>query len=148
MYVTSQLYFVSSQADSSLYIRNSSASQIILMIYVDDIVITGSSATEVDEVISQLNLQFSLKDLGSAQLFLGMEITQLNKGVLLNQKKYINDVLHRLSMDNASSVPTPMVVAPKLTATDGHSFTDVHLYRQAVVHFNISVLHDLILYTM
>lgn len=102
------------------------------MIYVDDTIVTRSCATEIGEVISHLNHQFSLKDLGLTQFFLGMKITQLHKGVLLSQKKYISDLLHRLSMDNASSVLTPMVVTPKLTATDGHSFTDVHLYRQAV----------------
>lgn len=115
------------------------------MIYVGDIIITRSSTTEIGEVVSQLNHQFSLKDLGSTQFFLGMEIIQLQQGVLLSQKNYIGELLHRMSMDNATSIPTPMIITPKLNATNGHSFTDVHYIYKLYMHFYISALLDLIL---
>ncbi|XP_039053201.1 uncharacterized mitochondrial protein AtMg00810-like [Hibiscus syriacus] len=75
---------------------------LLLMVYVDDIIITGSVASEVNEVVKQINDVFRLKDLRQVELFLGMEISQDSTG---------------LSTSNLTL--TPMVITPKLKANDG-----------------------------
>lgn len=67
------LQFVNSQSDPSLFIRHHGNETTLLLVYVDDILFAGSNPTAVHSLISTLNSQFSLKDLGSLRFFLGIE---------------------------------------------------------------------------
>ncbi|KAG8477814.1 hypothetical protein CXB51_027749 [Gossypium anomalum] len=105
-FFVSKRRFHASQADPSLFIRVSSDSLLLLMAYVDDIVITGSSSIEV-----QASLQ----------------------GLFLNQRKYVQEILHKTGMVDAAATPTPIVSMPKLVASDdSQPFADGHLYRSTV----------------
>jgi len=82
---------------------------IFVLIYVDDIIITGSSEHEVNTLISKLSTCFALKDLGSIHYFLGIEVYRLKNGdLLLSQTKYITDLLRHTNMLSANSLPTLM----------------------------------------
>ncbi|GJX65989.1 retrovirus-related pol polyprotein from transposon TNT 1-94 [Tanacetum coccineum] len=59
------------------------------MVYVDDIIVTGNNKGTIDNIISQLGSAFALKDLGSLNYFLGIEIVSHVSGILLSPKKYI-----------------------------------------------------------
>lgn len=87
--------------------------------YVDDIIVTGPSPTDIQDFISQLGARFSLKDLGDLTYFLGVEVQCHPKGLFLSQRKYIGDILSRAGMAGAKPVPTPMVTHPPLTKYDG-----------------------------
>ncbi|KAE8710030.1 hypothetical protein F3Y22_tig00110328pilonHSYRG01140 [Hibiscus syriacus] len=109
-FLVKSLGFTVSKADSSLFIINSACSQVLLMVYVDDIVITGSQEIEVDVIVQTINKEFSLKDLGHLELFLGMQVEH-----------------------------TTEVLTPKLKANDGQLFGDIHLYRSIVGDWAASV---------
>ncbi|KAK2978061.1 hypothetical protein RJ640_015699 [Escallonia rubra] len=79
------LDFVPSQTDLSLFVWNSSDIISYILVYVDDIIVTGNSTSHILSLIQSLGTEFSLKDLGSLQYFLGIE------------------VMHRLSGDNLVS---------------------------------------------
>ncbi|GMI69275.1 hypothetical protein HRI_000596800 [Hibiscus trionum] len=128
----SQLKFTSSLADSSLYFRESKGSIVYIMVYVDDIVVTGNSSEEIDSVVQQINSAFSLKDLGKLTFFLGMNVVPVEQGIVLNQKKHILELLEKTKMLEAVSTPTPMVTSPPLSLNDGDPFEDCTLYRQVV----------------
>ena len=75
---------------------------IFILIYVDDILVTGSSLVVVQEFIKQLGLSFALKDLGSLHYFLGIEVSWLkDNSIHLSQAKYIKDLLRRTNMNNS-----------------------------------------------
>lgn len=106
---------------------------ILLIVYVDDIVITGSLDIEVDSIVRQLHSRFALKDMGQLNFFLGIEVKRVPNGMLLNQKKYVLEILTKTGMIGAASVPTPMVGTPKLTISDGSPvFFEAPLYRSVV----------------
>ncbi|KAE8673637.1 Calcium-dependent protein kinase 34 [Hibiscus syriacus] len=107
--------FHGTQADASLFIRCLGKSFTYALVYVDDIIVTGQDETEVESVISQLSQEFSLKDLGDLNYFLGLEVQRTNHSLILRQKKFILELLERTGMRNARPVPTSMVVSPKLT---------------------------------
>ncbi|KAA3473050.1 Reverse transcriptase, RNA-dependent DNA polymerase [Gossypium australe] len=108
-------------------------SYLLLMAYVDYIVITGNSNEDIDNVMLQLQNKFALKDMGRLNFFLGIVVQHTPQGLLLSQKKYIMEILHKTGMIGASSTPTPMVSIPKLVASDGSPpFVDSHLYRSVV----------------
>lgn len=127
------LGFRASNTDPSLFIRTTSNQLLLLMVYVDDIVVTGSSNIDIDEVIRQLYEKFALKDMGRLNFFLGIEVQHVSKEILLSQKKYISVILQKIGMTEAASTHTPMVSTPKLVASDSSPpFADGHLYRSVV----------------
>lgn len=63
---------------------------VVLLLYVDDIILTGSNATKVQKVIDNLAGVFNLKDMGQLTYFLGLQIHyKANRDIFLNQSKYI-----------------------------------------------------------
>jgi len=60
---------VCSQADTSMFVHSQGISTLILLLYVDDIILTGSSSFILHNFISLLSQQFAMKDLGGLQFF-------------------------------------------------------------------------------
>ncbi|RVW57309.1 Retrovirus-related Pol polyprotein from transposon RE1 [Vitis vinifera] len=102
-----QLGFQCSRADASLFYFHSVSDIIILLIYVDDILITGSNPPHVHHIISQLSSHFTLQDLGDISYFLGIEVTWLPHVLHLNQQCYIHQLLERVDLLRAKSASTP-----------------------------------------
>ncbi|KAH9782897.1 retrovirus-related pol polyprotein from transposon RE1 [Citrus sinensis] len=124
--------FTNSKLDTSLFILQQGRDIIFVLIYVDDILITGSKESLVQEVIERLNCQFALKVLGPLSYFLGLEAHRTENGLHLSQHKYICDLLKRTDMDGCKETSTPMSVVPKLSAEGGKQFSDPTLYRSIV----------------
>ena len=83
-----QFGFVASKCDPSLLIYKTTSHTVYLLVYVDDIIITGSSDQLIQHLTSQLNSKFSLKQLGLLDYFLGIEVKALpDKSLLLTQSK-------------------------------------------------------------
>ena len=68
------LRFNTNYADSSLFVKKSGSSVVILLLYVDDIIVTGNAPTMIDDVISALTKEFDIKDLGPLHFFLGIQV--------------------------------------------------------------------------
>jgi len=105
-----------------------------MLVYVDDIIVTGSSTSDITQLIQTLSKEFKLKDMGKLQFFLGMELTPIGitGSYVLSQHRYISDILRQTNMHEAKSVSTPMPSTMKLTATDGTPMEDKSLYRSVV----------------
>ncbi|KAE8696580.1 putative disease resistance protein [Hibiscus syriacus] len=121
-----------SKSNSSLFVRKSENSVVYMLVYVDYIILTGSDASEVQCVIEKLNTRFALKDLGSLNFFLGIEVCHDADGVVLTQQKYIHELLHKHGFNEAKSLPTPMVSNCKLSADAGEPVEDMAQYRSIV----------------
>ena len=87
--------------------------------YVDDILVTGSSSSLVQRIIEDIARKFSIKDMGALGYFLGIEAIRTPKGLYLMQRKYITDLLGKVNMLHAKPVPTPLPSLPKLTLLSG-----------------------------
>ncbi|RVW55201.1 Retrovirus-related Pol polyprotein from transposon RE2 [Vitis vinifera] len=85
--------FRSTTDHSVFYHHNSSGQCIYLVVYVDDIIITGSDQNGIKKLKQHLFTNFQTKDLGKLKYFLGIEITQSSSGVVLSQRKYALDIL-------------------------------------------------------
>ncbi|XP_026444178.1 uncharacterized protein LOC113344420 [Papaver somniferum] len=81
--------------------------------------LTGSSSAFLQYVISQLQLQFPIKDLGSINYFVGLEIKKDYTTLFLSQTKYAVDLLNKFHMEGAKHCSTPMDASTKLSKTDG-----------------------------
>ena len=76
-------------SDSSLFVRHTPSSTTYLLVYVDDIIITGSDPSYISSFTQSLDLEFSLKDLGNLSFFLGIEVSRVGSGMHLSQASYI-----------------------------------------------------------
>ena len=93
---------------SVFYYHNSSRQCIYLVVYVDDIIITGSDQDGIQKLKQHLFTQFQIKDLGKLKYFLGIEIAQSSSGVILSQRKYALDILEETDMLDCKPVDTLM----------------------------------------
>ena len=123
--------FRSSKCDPSLIVYTDSKNTVIYMlVYVDDIIVTGNNSAFIKSLVTKLNSEFSLKDLGSLDYFLGIEVRpQPNGAIILTQSKYIRDLLGKTNMDEANPISSPMVGGCKLTRSGYEPFPDPTLYR-------------------
>ncbi|GJV78915.1 retrovirus-related pol polyprotein from transposon TNT 1-94 [Tanacetum coccineum] len=87
------LGFKGSKTDPSLFIYSRGDTLLYILVYVDDIIVTGNNKGTIDNIICHLGSTFALKDLGSLNYFLGIEIVPHVSGILLSQKKYILELL-------------------------------------------------------
>lgn len=115
--------FISSYADPSLFIKISGNSKIYLLLYVDDIIITGNSDTLITEVKHALQLEFDMKDLGPLHFFLGLEIHYVPNGLFVSQHKYSEDLLHKAGLDDCQTQLTPCKSGLKLLRATGEPLT-------------------------
>nr|KYP34910.1 hypothetical protein KK1_044078 [Cajanus cajan] len=77
-----------------------SSREVYLMVYVDDIVITRNDATRIFQLKEHLFSHFQTKDLGCLKYFLGIEVAQSKKGVVISQRKYALDILKESGLKN------------------------------------------------
>ena len=124
--------FSQSKADGSMFFRQRKCEVIYLLIYADDMLITGNSSTSIHTVISQLNYHFSLKDLGEVNLFLCVEVVKTEHGVHWCQLTNIKDLLKKANMVGAKGCPTPMISGCELSKNVGEPVSDTKLYRSVV----------------
>ncbi|KAL0329372.1 UNVERIFIED_CONTAM: Retrovirus-related Pol polyprotein from transposon RE2, partial [Sesamum radiatum] len=105
---------------------------IALLVYVDDILLTGTSESSLNDVKQYLDGLFAIKDLGSAKYFLGLELARSSHGLLVTQHKYLQDILSDTSMLNAKVASTPFPSGLHLTLDEGALLQFPDRYRRLV----------------
>ncbi|RZC24049.1 Beta-carotene isomerase D27, chloroplastic isoform D [Glycine soja] len=126
------LGFVNSTADASLFIYKKPEVTLYLLVYVDDIIMTGNSSAELSKLIATLAARFSLKDLGRLSYFLGVEVIPSAAGMFLSQRKYIIDLLHKSGMTNTKPASTPLSASVQLLKDSGDLLPSPKEYRTLV----------------
>ncbi|KAM1025660.1 hypothetical protein ACFX2C_038786 [Malus domestica] len=101
------LGFVGSKSDHSLFVKKD-PHLVFILVYIDDILVTGISPQAYKHVIDQLSTLFPIKDLGPLHYFLGIKVKRSSKGIFIYQPKCILDLLHNAKMDGAKPCVTPL----------------------------------------
>jgi histone deacetylase 1/2 len=117
-----------------LFIFDHDGVVVYMLVYVDDIVLAGSSESAVEKLVATLSGSFPIKDLGRLDYFLGIEAAYSSEGMVLTQHKYALDLLHRANMEQCRPVTTPMSTSDKLTRDLGEPLgsEDALKYRSLV----------------
>jgi hypothetical protein len=116
--------FRASKFDTSLFILCDGTNIFYLLVYVDDILLTGSNSAMLHHLIQLLSFEFKLRDLGVVHYFLGIEVQSTGMGLMLRQHKYILDILTRASMTSCKPVNT-LVSPSKVTILLDNSLSDL-----------------------
>ncbi|KAM2874298.1 hypothetical protein COP2_017588 [Malus domestica] len=130
------LGFTTSLSDTSLFVKVDDADIILLLLYVDDIILTGSNPTKVQYVINDLAGVFDLTDMGKLTYFLGIQVQYHTDGSLfLNQSKYAKELLKKAGMESCKPTSTPFKPHTQVLANEGVLLTDPSQYRSVVGAF-------------
>ncbi len=128
------LGFKGSKADTSLFFLNKGDITMFVLVYVDDIIVASSSEKATAALLQDLKGEFALKDLGELHYFLGIEVSKVQNGIVLNQDKYANDLLKKVGMIDCKPANTPLSVSEKLSLHEGSLLgpEDASHYRSVV----------------
>ncbi|KAK9214398.1 hypothetical protein WN944_006390 [Citrus x changshan-huyou] len=126
-----ELGFTSCKADPSLFIFHANDILILLLVYVDDVIITGNNPDIIQSIISHLSTRFALKDLGLLSYFLGIENRRFPGGIFLSQANYTRDLLTKAALLDCTPNRTPMAVKTQPYDDDQEPIHATH-YRSLV----------------
>ncbi|XP_019051796.1 PREDICTED: uncharacterized protein LOC109114112 [Nelumbo nucifera] len=129
---TKEFDFTSNSYDSVLFIRKSDRGLKLLLLYVDDMIITGGDTSSIHELKMHLSQEFEMKGLGLLNYFLGFEVTTRLDGYYLSQAKYASDLISQVGLTNNKTTSMPLETNAKLIPTDGTPLSDPTLYKKLV----------------
>ncbi|GKA04397.1 ribonuclease H-like domain-containing protein [Tanacetum coccineum] len=127
--------FMQSKFDYSLFTKNSNNVFIILIMFVDDIVVTGTNVNEIEKFKQFLKSKSQIKDLGKLKYFLGIEVLDNKDTICLSQRKYCLEILHEFGLLAAKHFDTPLPKNATLNHTesdDDHFLVNVSNYQRLV----------------
>ena len=128
----SQHGFSGNSFDTTLFLRRSDHGITILLLYVDDMIITGDDMQGIQDLKHFLGRQFEMKDLGPLNYFLGLEVSSFVDGYYLTEAKYTSNLISRANITNSKIVDTPIEYNCHLNSHDGEPLSDATLCRQLV----------------
>ena len=100
--------YVQAHADHTMYYRHKNEKITILIVYVDDIILTGDDKEGMERLKQKLALEFDMRDLGNLRYFLGMEVAGNKTGISVPQRKYMLNLLKETGMLGCKPTNTPM----------------------------------------
>ncbi|CAM8925259.1 unnamed protein product [Rhodiola kirilowii] len=124
--------FQRSLNDYSLFTLKKGTDFLILLVYVDDVVITGTSSSLISDVKKYIHDLFRIKDLGLLKYFLGLEVARSDAGIFLNQRKYAIELLEEHNLLQCKPARTPMNSKHKLSLSEEPLLSDALPYRKLV----------------
>ncbi|XP_028108000.1 uncharacterized protein LOC114306874 [Camellia sinensis] len=124
--------FLNSQCDNSLFIQRTSSTVTLLLVNVDDILVTGNSSSHIQSLLAQMHTAFAMKELGDISYFLGISIQAYGDSYFLSQHKYASDILIKAGMTTCKPYNSPMSIKPSLGPDSALPFNQPELYRSVV----------------
>ena len=124
--------YLQAASDHSLFVKKTSSSFTILLVYVDDIILAGNSLHEFTHNKSVLDSLFKIMDLGQLKYFLGIEVAHSKSGISLCQRNYCLDLLDDSGTIGSKPVSTPSDSSIKPNLDSSPLYDDVPAYRRLV----------------
>jgi hypothetical protein len=113
--------FIEAKSDMSLFLLCRGPDTAYLLLYVDDIVLIASSLGLLRRIISCLQQEFAMKDLGALHHFLGVTVERRPQGMFLHQRQYTVDLFESAGMAECKPRATPVSTQGKVSAADPRS---------------------------
>uniref|UniRef100_A0AAV1TBG1 Polyprotein n=1 Tax=Peronospora matthiolae TaxID=2874970 RepID=A0AAV1TBG1_9STRA len=124
--------FEASAFDPCLYIKVVDGHCVLVLVYVDDVLVTGSSLELIAQTKADLKTRFEMTDSGKCTFVLGIELVDESDGsVTMCQRRYVNDILKRFGMDECKATSSPVDLSTRLVASTEAAKIDVP-FREAV----------------
>ena len=123
--------FQRGKVDPCMYIMHHNNWNVLIAIYVDDILITGNDSKFNNSVLQLLGKSYSLTLIGPTKWLLGMQISYTENSITIDQPKYVDDTLQWFNMVGCKPYSSP-AVAEEHQDRNSKSPADNHLYKEIV----------------
>ena len=120
------------RSDPNVYIQYYDGHLIIIVLYFDDLLITGSTVASISAIKTTLHNAFEMSDLGLLKQFLGLEIEKNYDGIMVTNSKYISDLLFNFNMDECRPAPFPFLLGINLEEGKSTPPMDCTIYRRLI----------------
>ncbi|KAJ3679560.1 hypothetical protein LUZ60_017571 [Juncus effusus] len=124
--------YSSSSSDHSLFVKRKAGLHVVVLLYVDDMIITGNDEGEVARLRGELSIRFEMKDLGELSHFLGLEVEGLKDGYFVSQTGYAGKLIEKFGVKEGKHCSTPLDANFKLRHDDGKVLSDPRKFRALV----------------
>jgi hypothetical protein len=124
--------FGQSSHEVAIYQRGNGGNTLLVGVYVDDLVITGTKDAEVTTFKEEMNATFQMSDLGLLSFYLGIEVHQGDSGITLRQSAYAKHVVELAGLTDCNTVLTPMEERLKPSRNNTTEEVDAIQYRRLV----------------
>ncbi|GJY87796.1 retrovirus-related pol polyprotein from transposon TNT 1-94 [Tanacetum coccineum] len=111
--------FIINECDKCVYVKDTNNGYVILCLYVDDMLIVGSNDKMIRSTKDMLKSRFDMKDIGLANVILGVKITRTQNGLLLSQTHFVDKILEKYNPDDSNIVRTPTDTTKHLSKNRG-----------------------------
>ncbi|XP_016570718.1 uncharacterized mitochondrial protein AtMg00810-like [Capsicum annuum] len=125
--------FKQSHYDYSLFTKLVNGDTVMVLVYVDDLLVTGNNYKLLCDTRQEIQKKFKMKDLGELKFFLGIEFSRSVKGIVMPQRKYALELVAATGLGGAKPVGTPLEVNQKLTSVK----YDEHINNASVERDNL-----------
>ncbi|KAI0500966.1 hypothetical protein KFK09_019184 [Dendrobium nobile] len=122
--------FIQSTSDPSFFIFRKNHIQLFLLIYVDDILLTGNDSQALNHVIQLLHRQFTMKHLDEVHSFLGIQISHTNNTYFLSQPSYTKSILQLAKLSECKPMANPPCTKLPQDFAPDQVLSDPHMYRR------------------
>jgi hypothetical protein len=119
-------------SEPAIYIKRIDNRQLVIGVYVDDLMITGSSSKDINQFKREMAKVFKMSDLGLLHYYLGIEIKQGQEGVSLCQGAYAAKILEKTGLADCNSCQVPMEPRLKLSKESDQPGVDQTEYMSIV----------------
>jgi hypothetical protein len=118
------LGFAKCASDSAIYCSGTRSERLIVGVYVDDLVLSGSSVSSIKRFKDKMSSLFKMSDLGLLSYYLGIEVRQGDEGISLSQGNYARKILEKAELDGCKSCVVPMQQKLKLSKESNTPMVD------------------------
>ncbi|GJW20080.1 ribonuclease H-like domain, reverse transcriptase, RNA-dependent DNA polymerase [Tanacetum coccineum] len=118
--------------EQAIYTKTSKDSILLIGVYVDDLIITGTPKKEIDKFKAQMEEKFEMSDLGLLAYYLGIEVTQTEGDISIKQSAYANKILKEAGMIDCNETLIPMDPGTRLTKITEGTMVNSTEYRSLI----------------
>lgn len=122
--------FKVANSDYSLFVKLESRMHLLVLLYVDDMIVTGDDEAEISRLMKDLATRFETKNLSEIGCFLGLEVEKSDQGYFISQSRYARNLLERFGMGESKEIATPMEPYLKLQKEEEDPLKDPRRFRQ------------------
>ena len=94
--------FKINECDKCVYVKDTSKGYVMLCLYVDVMLIIGSDDKMIRSTKDMLKARFDMKDMGLADVILGVKIIRTQTGLVLSQSHYVDKILEKFNPNDTS----------------------------------------------
>ena len=132
--------FTINECDKCVYVKDINNGYFIVFLYVDDMLILGSNNYIITTTKKMLSSKFNMKDLGVADVILGIKISRTSSGLILSQSHYIEKLLDKFDKDENNIARTPVDINLHLSKKYWSKHITIGIFSY---HWKSNVCHEL-----